>query len=90
MPNDALAFEEIEHILDCADLFQFVIGDLDVEGFLHLHDEFNEIEGIGFKTADRIAKSLGIAGDDIRVMPADRVFHSSAPSGNLAGAEASD
>ncbi len=36
------------------------------------------------------ALPLGIAGDDIRVIPADQVFRSGGLTGNLAGAEASD
>jgi hypothetical protein len=47
MPDDAPALEIVEYVLDGADLFQFVIGDLNVEGLLHLHDQFDEVERVG-------------------------------------------
>ena len=40
-------FDVVDGVFDGLDLLGVFVGDLDVEGFFELHDEFDDVEGVG-------------------------------------------
>jgi hypothetical protein len=40
-------FDVIDGVFDGFNLLCILVGDLDVEGFFELHDEFDDVEGVG-------------------------------------------
>jgi hypothetical protein len=40
-------FDVVDGVFDSLNLLGILVGDLDVEGFFELHDEFDDVEGVG-------------------------------------------
>ena len=71
MPCDAFVLQIIQDILDGTDLLQFVVGDRDAEGLFHLHDQLDEVEGIGPQIVDEQRLGNALLPGDIQLLHDD-------------------